>query len=281
MASSGSTDLYGVAGHPVAHSQSPRIHSLFARQTGEHIEYVAIDVEPGQFDKQVLQFHESGGHGLNITLPYKEEAYTYADQVTGRARTAGVVNTLAWQDDGSVLGDNTDGAGLVTDLTGNLGICLSGARILILGAGGAARGVLAPLLAESPDEVVIANRDFDKAERMAENFSAILRTQACDYKQIEGSFDLIINATSASIADEVPPLPVSALRTDSLCYDMMYMKGPTAFLRWAGEQGVEQLADGTGMLVEQAAESFHLWRQVRPDTAPVLEWLRGILDVDA
>jgi shikimate dehydrogenase len=281
MASPGSADLYGVVGHPVAHSQSPRIHSLFARQTGEDLEYVAIDVAPGEFDEQVLRFHETGGRGLNITLPYKQDAFSYADRVTGRARTAGVVNTLAWQDDGSVIGDNTDGAGLVADLTKNMGIGLSGARILILGAGGAARGVLAPLLAESPDEVVIANRDFQKAERLAENFSTILRTQACGYEQIEGSFDLIINATSASIVGEVPPLPVSAVRPDSLCYDMMYMKGPTSFLRWAGEQGVGRLADGTGMLVEQAAESFYLWRQVRPDTAPVLEWLRGFLAADA
>ena len=281
MASPGSAGLYGLVGHPVAHSQSPRIHSLFAIQTGEDIEYVAIDVAPGEFDEQLLRFHETGGRGLNITLPYKQNAFSYADQVTGRARTAGVVNTLAWQDDGSVIGDNTDGAGLVTDLTKNLRIGLSGARILILGAGGAARGVLAPLLAESPDEVVIVNRDFSKAEMLAENFSTILRTQACGYEQIEGSFDLIINATSASIAGEVPPLPVSALRPDSLCYDMMYMKGPTSFLRWAGEQGVGRLADGTGMLVEQAAESFYLWRQVRPDTAPVLEWLRCFLAADA
>ena len=281
MASSGSADLYGVVGHPVAHSQSPRIHSLFASQTGEHIKYVAIDVEAGQFDAQVRRFHETGGRGLNVTLPYKQDAFSFADQVTGRARTAGVVNTLAWQDDGSVIGDNTDGAGLVADLTKNLGVRLAGTRILMLGAGGAARGVLAPLLAESPDEVVIANRNFDKAERMAEDFSTILRTQACEYGQIEGSFDLIINATSASIVDEVPPLPVSALRPDSLCYDVMYTKGPTSFLRWAGERGVERLADGTGMLVEQAAESFYVWRQVRPDIAPVLEWLRGFLTADA
>ena len=281
MASPGSADLYGVVGHPVAHSQSPRIHSLFARQTGEAIEYVAIDVAPGEFDEQVLRFHETGGRGLNITLPYKQDAFSYANRVTGRARTAGVVNTLAWQDDGSVIGDNTDGAGLVADLTKNLGVRLAGMRILILGAGGAARGVLAPLLAESPDEVVIANREFQKAERLAENFSTILHTQACGYEQIEGSFDLIINATSASIVGEVPPLPVSAVRPDSLCYDMMYMKGPTSFLRWAGEQGVGRLADGTGMLVEQAAESFYLWRQVRPDTAPALEWLRGFLAADA
>lgn len=280
MASSGSPDLYGLVGHPVAHSQSPRIHSLFARQTGEDIRYVAIDVAPGQFDRQTLLFHETGGRGLNITLPYKQDAFSYADQVTGRARTAGAVNTLAWQDDGLLVGDNTDGAGLVTDLTNNLGAQLSGTRILILGAGGAARGVLAPILAESPDEVVIANRDFQKAETMAHDFSVILRTQACDYERLEGSFDLVINATSASIVNEVPPVPVSAVRPDSLCYDMMYGKGPTSFLRWAGEQGVERLADGTGMLVEQAAESFHLWRQVRPETAPVLEWLRGLLAAD-
>jgi len=280
MASSGAPDLYGLIGHPVAHSQSPGIHGLFARQTGENTKYLALDAEPGQFAGQTLHFHEAGGRGLNITLPYKQDAYSYADHVTGRARTAGVVNTLAWQDDGLVMGDNTDGTGLVTDLTKNLRIQISGTRILLLGAGGAARGVLAPLLAESPDEVVIANRDLQKAQRMAEDFSVILRTQACAYGRLEGSFDLVINATSASIVDEVPPVPVSAVRPDSLCYDLMYAKGPTSFLRWAGEQGVERLADGSGMLVEQAAESFYLWRQVRPETAPVLEWLRGILATD-
>jgi shikimate dehydrogenase len=277
MEQSDSPDLYGLVGHPVAHSQSPRIHGLFAAQTNQHMDYRAIDVAPGQFEDQIRLFRETGGLGLNVTLPYKREAYDCADFVSGRARTAGVVNTLVWQADGSVLGDNTDGAGLVADLTRNLCLELKDARILVMGAGGGARGILAPLMACMPDEIVIVNRDVRRAETVADDFRTILHTQGCGYDDLEGSFDLVINATSASLADQVPPLSASVLRPDTLCYDMMYGQGPTAFLRWAGDQGTRRLADGTGMLVEQAAESFYLWRQIRPDSSAVLEWLRGFL----
>ncbi|MDH3914776.1 MAG: shikimate dehydrogenase [Chromatiales bacterium] len=270
------TDLYGVVGHPVGHSRSPLIHRLFAGQTGQDMDYVPIDAAPGQFEEVLAEFHRRGGRGLNITLPYKGDAYRFATRLTPRSETAQAVNTLCWRDD-EVLGDNTDGAGLVTDLTANLGFTLSGRRVLLLGAGGAARGAIAPLLERSPAEVVIANRTVSRAQDLATRFSALGPVSAAGFDDLEGVFDLVINSTSASLTGEVPPLPVTSVSTDTLCYDMMYQKGPTAFLAWAGMRGACVIADGTGMLVEQAAESFFMWRGIRPDTGPVLRAVRSQL----
>jgi shikimate dehydrogenase len=270
-------DLYAVVGHPVGHSKSPLIHRCFARQTGQHLDYVRIDIPPGQFEERLRDFHARGGLGVNVTLPYKLEAFEFADRLTGRARSAGAVNTLAWRTDGIVLGDNTDGAGLVADLENNLGIALSGRRILLLGAGGAARGALGPLLERKPSGLVIANRTVEKALALADQFGAAGNVSASAFDALTGRFDIIINATSASLAGEVPPVPETVVGADTVCYDMMYRKGLTVFLRWATERGAGVLADGAGMLVEQAAESFELWRGVRPDTGAALAEIRALL----
>lgn len=269
--------LYGVVGHPVSHSRSPLIHQLFAGQTGQDMDYVPIDAAPGQFLEVLAEFHRRGGLGLNITLPYKGDAYRFATRLTPRSKIAEAVNTLWWRGD-EVLGDNTDGAGLVTDLTANLGFTLNDRRVLLLGAGGAARGAIAPLLEGSPAEIVIANRTVSRAQNLAARFSDLGPVSAAVFEQLEGDFDLVVNSTSASLAGEVPPLPVTAISADTLCYDMMYQKGLTPFLAWAGMQGACVIADGTGMLVEQAAESFFLWRGIRPDTGPVLRAVRRQLD---
>ena len=270
-------DLYAVVGHPVGHSKSPVIHRCFARQTGQHIDYVLIDIPPGHFVERLRDFRGRGGRGVNVTLPYKLEAYEFADRVTQRARSAGAVNTLAWQADGGVLGDNTDGAGLVADLENNLGVALSGRRILLLGAGGAARGALGPLLERAPSTVVIANRTTGKAVELAGRFKGSGDVSASDFDDLEGSFDIIVNATSASLAGDIPPVPETVVGADTVCYDMMYRKGLTVFLQWARDRGAAVLADGAGMLVEQAAESFELWRGVRPDTGAALAEIRALL----
>jgi len=269
--------LYGLVGHPVAHSRSPLIHRLFAEQSGQHIDYVLIDVAPGYFQHEVRVFRDRGGSGLNVTLPYKGEAFEFASRLSDRAQTARAVNTLAWQDDGTLFGDNTDGAGLVTDLLQNLDFQPAGRRILLMGAGGAARGAITPLLETKPAKLVIANRTVDRAAALAAEFAQAGPVEACCYDALDDRFDLVVNATSASLAQQVPPLPAATIGTDSLCYDMYYAAGPTAFLRWAAENGCTRLADGTGMLVEQAAETFRLWRGNRPDTAPVLDEIRRLL----
>ncbi len=265
-------DRYAVVGHPVAHSKSPRIHRQFAEQTGEPVEYRAIDIPPGEFAARVQAFFAAGGKGLNVTLPYKEEAYRLAERLTRRARQAGAVNTLALQGDGSLLGDNTDGAGLVQDLQHNLHWDIRGLRVLLLGAGGAVRGVIGPLLEQQPAVLVIANRTPEKAVQLATAFGSGVR--GCGYAALAGeAFDLVINGTSASLAGELPPLPAGLLAAGACCYDMMYGPEPTVFLRWAQDHGAAT-ADGLGMLVEQAAEAFFLWRRVRPQTGPVLQALR-------
>jgi len=268
-------DLYGVVGHPVAHSWSPFIHGMFARQTGEPVTYRLHDVLPEDFRIHVLDFFAHGGRGLNITVPHKLAAAALADELTPRAERAGAVNTLALQRDGRILGDNTDGAGLVHDLRDNLGVTLGGRRVLIVGAGGATRGVVAPLLVLRPSELVIANRTAERAKAFAADFQDLGAVLGCGFDEVSGApFDLIINATSASLAGEVPAIPSSVIKADSLCYDMAYSKGDTPFLKWAREQGCPHAVQGWGMLVEQAAESFQLWRGVRPQTAPVLVALR-------
>ncbi len=272
----GRVDQYAVVGHPVAHSLSPFIHSLFARQTGQAVSYRLMDTPPEQFIERVSEFFATGGRGVNITLPHKTRAMTLANELTERARLAGAVNTLAARRDGTLLGDNTDGAGLVQDLTVNLGIRMRERSILLIGAGGAARGVIAPLIALAPRRIVITNRTAERAVALAAVFAGLGAVEGCGFAELAGqAFDIIINATSASLTGELPAVPATAFAADTFCYDMAYGRGDTAFVRWARELGCRRAVPGWGMLVEQAAESFRLWRGVRPLTAPVLAALSG------
>jgi len=267
-------DQYVVFGNPIGHSKSPLIHSLFAEQTGQALAYRTSLAPLDDFTAFARAFFQTG-RGANITVPFKEEAFRLADSLTERAQRAGAVNTLHTLDDGTLLGDNTDGAGLVRDLTVNCGMSLRGQRILLLGAGGAVRGALEPLLAEKPLAVVIANRTIEKAETLVQEFTDLGPVFASGFDWLEEPVDLIINATSASLAGELPPIAPSLIQPGAtFCYDMMYSKEPTAFCRWATEHGAGRSVDGLGMLVEQAAEAFLLWRGVRPDSAPVLAELR-------
>lgn len=260
-------DLYAVIGNPVEHSQSPRIHSYFAEQTGEQLRYERILAEVDGFGEAVDQFRAQGGKGLNVTVPFKLDACEYADELSERARLAQAVNTLRFRDDGKVLGDNTDGAGLVVDLQQNLGITLQGADILILGAGGAVRGVLGPLLAEHPQHIVIANRSMEKAILLAEQFHTWGEVCGCGYADLgTQSFDLIINGTSMGLSGQMPALPASILKPGGAVYDMAYGHEPTVFVEWGRAHGANISADGLGMLLEQAAESFFIWRGIRPAT---------------
>ncbi|MGB5259189.1 MAG: shikimate dehydrogenase [Gammaproteobacteria bacterium] len=271
------TDHYAVMGNPIAHSKSPRIHTLFAEQTGEQLDYRAILVEPDGFAEAVDAFRKSGGKGLNITVPFKEQAWSLSSVRSPRAELAGAVNTLSLTPGGELHGDNTDGAGLVRDLLHNHGATLAGQRILLLGAGGAARGVLEPLLAEKPALLVIANRTASKAVELARVFCELGHTEGCGLDDVAGQpFDVIINATAASLSGKVPAIAGDTVTPDSWCYDMMYGDRPTAFMQWADARGAAQVMDGLGMLVEQAAESFYIWRKVRPDTAPVIAALREL-----
>ncbi len=268
-------DQYAVMGNPVRHSRSPRIHSLFAEQTGENIVYTAIQVDPGGFPQAVGNFAAAGGRGLNVTVPFKQEAFELAETRSDRARRAGAVNTLVLGE-GPIHGDNTDGVGLVRDLTQNLGLALAGRRILVMGAGGAARGVLAPLLEAGPAAVVIANRTPDRAVELAARFADLGTVTGCGYADLAGArFDLLVNATSASLQGDLPPLPDGLLAPDAAAYDMMYGTEPTPFMVWARAHGAAVVSDGLGMLVEQAAESFHVWRGVRPDAPAVIAQLRA------
>ncbi|NIR61272.1 MAG: shikimate dehydrogenase [Gammaproteobacteria bacterium] len=268
-------DRYAVMGNPVAHSKSPRIHALFAEQTGEPIVYEAILVPVDGFAEAVAEFQRAGGKGLNVTLPFKQEAWALAEERSPRAERARAVNTLVLRPDGTRLGDNTDGAGLIRDLH-NHGLRVAGRRILVLGAGGAARGVLGPLLGERPAAVLIANRTAEKAVVLARDFRDLGPIAGGGFDALAGrTYELVINATAASLEGEVPPVPDAALAEGGWVYDMMYADTPTAFVRWGAARGAGRSLDGLGMLVEQAAESFYLWRGVRPDTAPVLEALRG------
>ena len=264
-------DRYAVIGHPIAHSRSPQIHALFAQQTGQHISYEAIDIAPHELAPRLREFFEAGGCGLNVTVPHKEAVLPLVGALSARVRTAGAANTILKNADGTLLADNTDGAGLVRDLTHNLAITVRAQRLLLLGAGGAARGILGPLLQLEPRELVIANRDLERALTLARAFAATGPVRGCGLAQLQGPcFDLIINATAASLAAELPPLSPSVLGAATICYDLGYAEGNTRFTCWAREHGAAQTHMGLGMLVEQAAESFYLWRGVRPDTAPVL-----------
>lgn len=263
-------DRYAVIGHPVAHSKSPWIHAEFARATGQVIDYQRIEAPLDGFARIVDEFRAAGGRGANVTLPFKDQAFLYCrNAVTERARAAGVVNTLVFEND-AVRGDNTDGVGLLRDITVNLGRAIAGKRVLLMGAGGAAQGVLGPLLAAEPQRLVVANRSGTKARALAQRYGA---AAGGGYEEFTGErFDLVINATSAGLADEAPRLPAGALVPGALAYDMVYGRD-TPFLAMARAAGAEA-CDGTGMLVEQAAESFLLWRGLRPDTTPVLAALR-------
>lgn len=270
-------DRYAVVGNPIAHSKSPDIHRLFADETGQVLTYEKILAKLEDFPATARAFFAAGGKGLNVTVPFKEDAFRLADRKTERAEMAGAVNTLAIQADGCLLGDNTDGAGLVADLLGH-SWPVKGKRLLIVGAGGAVRGVLAPLLAEKPAELVLANRTEIKAVQLATAFSHLGPVRACGLPALSGQpFDLVINGTSASLSGSLPTLPTGLFAPRAAAYDMVYGAEPTAFLRWAAEQGVQRLADGLGMLVGQAAEAFYLWRGLRPDTAPVIKALRAQL----
>ena len=270
-------DQYVVFGNPIGHSKSPLIHRLFAEQTGQVMQYDTLLAPLEDFAGCAAAFFQQG-RGANVTVPFKEEAYRLASQLTARAQRAGAVNTLSKQVDGVLLGDNTDGAGLVRDLTVNAGFSLKGKRILVLGAGGAVRGALEPLLAEGPASVTIANRTVEKAEVLAELFCDLGPVAASGFDWLHEPVDLIINATSASLAGEVPPIAGSLIEPGkTLCYDMMYGKEQTPFCAWAAAQGAGQVMDGLGMLAEQAAEAFYLWRGVRPDTGPALAELRRLL----
>ncbi|MDD2760227.1 MAG: shikimate dehydrogenase [Methylomonas sp.] len=269
-------DQYAVFGHPISHSKSPRIHGLFAKQTSQTLNYVARDVPADAFESNAGTFFAAGGKGLNCTVPLKELAWRYADTLTERARLSKAVNTLARQPDGRILGDNTDGMGLVNDLMTNNRIGLSGYRILILGAGGATRGILPPILEHHPGDITIANRTPAKAETIAYEFSHLGKLISSDFPGLAGrQFDLIINATSASLSDQLPPLPEKLLAANGSCYDLAYANEPTAFVRWGLQQGARLSLDGLGMLVEQAAEAFYLWRGIRPETSPVIKLLDG------
>jgi len=269
-------DQYAVIGNPVAHSRSPLIHAAFARQTGQDMVYGRLLAPKGAFVATANAFRARGGRGLNVTLPFKGEAFHFATELSERARAAQAVNTLKFEGD-AIIADNTDGVGLVNDLAGNLGCAIAGRRILLLGAGGAARGVIEHLLKQQPAQLVLANRSLEKAQRLAQSFRGAF--EAGTYAALAGrQFDLVVNATSASLAGELPPLPPRVFARGALAYDMMYAKGETPFLAFARGEGAALLADGLGMLVEQAAESFFIWRGLRPDSAPVLKLLRQTQD---
>lgn len=275
------SDLYGVFGNPVAHSRSPVIHTQFAAQTGQALTYEAVLAPVDGFARAVENFIGRGGKGANVTVPFKEDAFRLCDRLTSRAERAGAVNTLVFSPAG-ILGDNTDGAGLVHDITVGLGFPLAGRRVLLLGAGGAARGALAPLLAAGAASVVIANITVDKACELAANARDLGDVRGCGFADLAGQqFDAVINATSASLTGDTLPLPAGIFAPASLAYEMMYGKGETPFMAQGRNQGAAVVADGLGMLVEQAAEAFELWRGVRPQTAPVLASLRAALAAGA
>jgi shikimate dehydrogenase len=268
-------DRYAVIGHPISHSRSPWIHAQFARQTRQNLAYCAIDIEPAELSLRLREFFVRGC-GVNVTLPHKQAVLGMLQHLSQPARLAGAVNTIVREADGSLRGDNTDGIGLVRDLTVNLGVDIGAQRVLLLGAGGAARGLLAPLLSFAPAGLTIVNRTASRAYELAREFAAHGPVAGARFDELAAEpFDVIINATAAGLAGELPPLPLTLLRRAKVCYDLGYARDTTPFLRWARANGVARCFDGAGMLVEQAAESFLLWRGVRPETVPVLAALRA------
>jgi len=269
-------DRYAVMGNPIKHSKSPLIHKEFAHLSDQELSYSAMLVPEGGFVDAVTAFFAEGGKGLNVTVPFKQQAYELADELSDRAQRAGAVNTLISLADGRVRGDNTDGVGMMRDIANNHDGRVTNKRVLVVGAGGAVRGVLAPLLQENPASVVIANRTLEKAQVLADQFSDMGRIEACAFEDLAGEpFDWIINGTSASLSGDVPPLPDSVVGEYSRCYDMMYSAEATPFNQWAANLGAAATYDGLGMLVEQAAESFRLWRGLMPPTGQVIASLKG------
>ncbi|SJL84810.1 shikimate dehydrogenase [Vibrio palustris] len=270
-------DQYAVFGNPIGHSQSPFIHTLFARQTDQAMVYTAELAPIDGFVQAMNAFFAEGGKGCNITVPFKEEAYQYADRLTERARLAGAVNTLKYLDDGGILGDNTDGEGLVQDLLMNQ-VLVKNKKILLIGAGGAARGVLKPLLDQAPQHITIVNRTLNKAQQLAEQFCEYGSVSALPIDDASEPFDIIINSTSASLDGKLPAVASSIVSKSTVSYDMMYGKGLTIFNQWAVDCGCVKTLDGLGMLVGQAAESFMLWRGLRPGARQILLELRRNLE---
>lgn len=268
------TDLYAVMGNPIGHSLSPNIHTEFAKATQQNLLYSAILVPLEGFEEAANDFFKRGGKGLNVTVPFKEDAWRYADQHSERAKRAQAVNTLIKQDDGHILADNTDGVGLVRDIQNNQGISIRDKRVLILGAGGAVRGVLQPILEQQPASLTIANRTMSKAEALAADFSDLGQITAAPFNTLNDAYDLIINGTSASLGGELPPISASIVSSHTQGYDMMYSKDVTIFNQWLLDNGAANAIDGLGMLVEQAAEAFRLWRGVTPETGEILRTLR-------
>ncbi|WP_456375175.1 shikimate dehydrogenase [Thiolapillus sp.] len=270
------SDRYAVIGNPIEHSKSPFIHHRFARQTGQDLIYERILGDLEYFADDVRGFFAAGGKGLNVTVPFKEQAWRLADELGAEAHTAGAVNTLTLLEDGRIRGNNTDGVGLVRDLQQNLGLDLSARRVLLLGAGGASRGVARPLLEQQPKILVIANRTAARARDLAAQLQSFGPVAGAGLDELgEEPFDLVINGTAAGLKGEVPQISPQCFGRDAWAYDMMYAAEPTAFVRWALEQGVAHAVDGLGMLVEQAAESFFLWRGIRPDTENIIEEMRS------
>ncbi|PIE07455.1 MAG: shikimate dehydrogenase [Rhodobacterales bacterium] len=263
------TDRYAVFGNPIVHSMSPELHRAFAAQFGEDMSYEAVEVAAGGFEEAVRAFMEHGGKGLNVTVPFKVEAEALADESHDSAAICGAANCLKF-DGGRIIAENFDGIGLVRDITRNRGVALKGKRVLIAGAGGAARGALEPLIEAGVAEIVIANRSLDRAQEVAELLGPRGSISASGYEVLEPGFDVLINGTSASLAGTAPPIPGAAFVGAELAYDLAYGKGLTPFLAQAKAYRVGQIADGVGMLVEQAAEAFHWWRGKWPDTAPVI-----------
>lgn len=266
-------DRYGLVGHPVEHSRSPLIHTVFARQTRQRLTYELIDAAPEALETAVRGFGAAGGRGLNVTVPHKEAAFALCDASSEAATAAGAVNTISILD-GRLRGDNTDGVGFIRDLTVNQGQSLTGKRVLVLGAGGAARGIIGPLLAEAPAAVAIGNRTSDRAEELVARFAAAVLV-AHTFAEIaeQPPFDVVVNATSAGLKGEPPPFPASLVGSQTFCYDLVYGSSDTPFVTWAKQHGATRAVHGWGMLVEQAAESFAIWRGVRPDTKPLLKQL--------
>ncbi len=269
-------DQYAVFGHPINHSKSPRIHQLFAQQTEQNLVYKAQDVPAESFNQSIDTFFTQGGKGINCTVPLKELAYQRADSLSERAQFSKAVNTLVLQEAGTLYGDNTDGIGLVTDLTDNHSITLLNSRILILGAGGASRGIIEPLMKKSPSCLVIANRTVEKAITLSGEFSQLGNISGCGYDELkEKKFDLILNATSASLTGQIPNITESILAKNVCCYDLAYSNQQTAFVKWGFTHGAKKTLDGLGMLIEQAAEAFFIWRGVRPKTSAIIELLNS------
>jgi shikimate dehydrogenase len=272
MTNEDAPDRYALVGHPVAHSRSPLIHTLFARQTGQRLTYELIDAAPAEFETAVRGFGAAGGKGMNVTVPHKEAAFALVDEARKPAIKAGAVNTISFRD-GRLIGDNTDGIGFIRDVTVNLRQPIAGASVLVLGAGGAARGIVGPLLEAGPSEIVLANRTRERAQQLAAQIGGPLRIVEFAELADLPPFEILINATSAGLKGEAPPFPASLIGPTSFCYDLVYSVNETPFVAWARRNGAARAVQGWGMLVEQAAESFYIWRGVRPDTRPILKQL--------